>query len=328
MPKYSIIIPFYNVRPYVRDCLDSLLAQEFKNWEAVCVDDGSPDGLGEVLDEYAIRDNRIKVVHQKNCGVCAARNVALERICGEWIVFIDGDDVLAPWHLTVCEKGASQFPWADMIAFGAKEFPEFETCDWSNGPGEIVFCARERIEIVDQWYNSGGMWMRVYRRSVFGDIRFRNMVKGQDLMYLAECVYRCRPLARTACVCGGYRQRAGSTMHTPVTFGKLKAAIEYASSVFDLIGTSRVPASYDIIKTYLNGITEKFCYDLCALQDKTERSELLCAWSNVIRMLAKKSIVSGFQQMRLSIVSKYRGRFVRYVLCELPHRMKLLGIHR
>ena len=73
MPYFSIIIPVYNVAPYLRECLDSVLAQTFTDWEVICVDDGSTDGSGEILEEYAVKDKRFKVVHQENQGVVAAR---------------------------------------------------------------------------------------------------------------------------------------------------------------------------------------------------------------------------------------------------------------
>jgi len=72
-PFFSIIIPVYNVAPYLRECLDSVLAQTFTDWEAICVDDGSTDGSGAILDEYAAKEPRIKVIHPKNAGVGAAR---------------------------------------------------------------------------------------------------------------------------------------------------------------------------------------------------------------------------------------------------------------
>ena len=75
--KFSIIIPVYNVAQYLRECLDSVLAQTFTDWEAICVDDGSTDGSGAILDEYAAKDWRFRVIHQDNAGVGFARNVAL-----------------------------------------------------------------------------------------------------------------------------------------------------------------------------------------------------------------------------------------------------------
>ena len=92
MPFFAIVIPVYNVAPYLRECLDSVLAQTFTDWEAICVDDGSADGSGEILDEYAAKDGRIKVFHSENRGVSAARNFGIDTASGEYVTFLDGDD--------------------------------------------------------------------------------------------------------------------------------------------------------------------------------------------------------------------------------------------
>jgi glycosyltransferase involved in cell wall biosynthesis len=98
-PKFSIIIPVFNVAPYLRECLDSVLAQTFTDWEAICVDDGSTDESGAILDEYAEKDSRFKVIHQQNAGVSAARNAALGVVRGEWVWFVDSDDSIKPFAL-------------------------------------------------------------------------------------------------------------------------------------------------------------------------------------------------------------------------------------
>ena len=98
-PFFSIIIPVYNVAPYLRECLDSVLAQTFTDWEAICVDDGSTDCSGAILDEYAAKDSRFRVIHQPNAGVSAARNKGLDIVQGQWIWFVDGDDYLMPLAL-------------------------------------------------------------------------------------------------------------------------------------------------------------------------------------------------------------------------------------
>ncbi len=92
-PFFSIIIPVYNVAPYLRECLDSLLIQTFTDWEAICVDDGSTDGSGEILDKYAALDLRIRVFRQANAGAGNARNFGLHEATGEFVLFMDGDDV-------------------------------------------------------------------------------------------------------------------------------------------------------------------------------------------------------------------------------------------
>ncbi len=91
-PLISIIVPVYNVEKYLSKCLDSLVNQTYKNIEIVCVDDGSTDSSGSICDEYAKKDARIKVIHKENGGLSDARNVGLETINGEYVMFIDSDD--------------------------------------------------------------------------------------------------------------------------------------------------------------------------------------------------------------------------------------------
>lgn len=92
VPLVSVIVPTYNVDRYIKKCLDSLQAQTLKDLEFVCIDDGSTDKSGNILDEYAAKDSRFKVVHQKNQGAAAARNVGLDMANGKWVAFMDPDD--------------------------------------------------------------------------------------------------------------------------------------------------------------------------------------------------------------------------------------------
>ncbi len=94
MPIISIIVPVYNVEKYLRPCLDSIMAQTFKDFEAVLVDDGSTDCSGQICDEYAQRDSRLVVIHKQNEGVAKARITAFEHSKGEYITFIDADDYI------------------------------------------------------------------------------------------------------------------------------------------------------------------------------------------------------------------------------------------
>ena len=91
-PKISIIVPVYNVEKYLRRCLDSIASQTFNDWECILIDDGSPDNSGVICDEYAEKDSRFRVIHQKNAGVSAARNAGLDAARGEWVGFVDSDD--------------------------------------------------------------------------------------------------------------------------------------------------------------------------------------------------------------------------------------------
>ena len=93
-PLISVIVPVYKVEQYLHRCVDSILAQTYTNLEIILIDDGSPDRSGAICDEYAAKDSRIRVIHQKNAGLGAARNAGLDVCSGEYIAFVDSDDTL------------------------------------------------------------------------------------------------------------------------------------------------------------------------------------------------------------------------------------------
>jgi glycosyltransferase involved in cell wall biosynthesis len=95
-PLFSIIIPVYNTEKYLRHCLDSVLAQTFKDFEVILVDDGSTDGTGQICDEYAAKDNRFQVIHKKNGGVATARQAGTDIASGNYIIHADPDDWIEP----------------------------------------------------------------------------------------------------------------------------------------------------------------------------------------------------------------------------------------
>ncbi len=119
-PKISIIVPIYNVAPYLRQCMDSIIQQTYPNIEIICVDDGSTDESGTIADEYAKKDSRVRVIHQSNGGVSSARNIALPHISGKYVIFVDGDDWLAP---NTCALAMSHDTDLVMWAY-TREYPE------------------------------------------------------------------------------------------------------------------------------------------------------------------------------------------------------------
>ena len=110
MPQISVIVPVYKVEQYIRRCVDSILAQTFPDFELILVDDGSPDLSGSICDEYAVKDSRVFVIHQKNGGLSAARNAGiewtLENSNSQWLTFIDSDDWIHPQFLEILLNSA------------------------------------------------------------------------------------------------------------------------------------------------------------------------------------------------------------------------------
>ena len=116
-PLLSIIIPVYNVAPYLRQCIESIVNQE-GNIEIILIDDGSSDESPSICDEYALKDKRIHVIHKQNEGVSSARNTGLDVAKGEWIWFVDGDDYIADNVIKEIHQEIQKRPYADLIQMG------------------------------------------------------------------------------------------------------------------------------------------------------------------------------------------------------------------
>ncbi len=118
MPTVSIIVPVYRTEPYLRRCVDSILAQTYTDFELILVDDGSPDGCPAICDEYAEKDNRVRVIHQKNGGTCKAKNAGIRMATGKYITFTDSDDVIPEGVYEKCSGVLDTESSPDIICFG------------------------------------------------------------------------------------------------------------------------------------------------------------------------------------------------------------------
>ena len=198
MPYFSIIIPVYNVAQYLRECLDSVLAQTFTDWEAICVDDGSTDESGAILDEYAAKDKRFRVIHQANAGVSAARNAALDEVKGEWICFLDSDD---KWVSSILSsiKNAIQ-PYDDILIVSI-----LPVINFFEESGDVSICGGENIPsgIIESDYvfmneDDGpckGMgwfaWDKVFKRDLVSRNRLRfleGLSNGEDSLFAHQAM--------------------------------------------------------------------------------------------------------------------------------------------
>lgn len=120
----SIIIPIYKVEPYIQECLDSIVASPLQCWEVILIDDGSPDGCPQICDEFAAKDTRFRVIHQENAGVAAARNVALDIAQGEWVWFVDSDDVVGMQNIDSIIEWLKGHKEVDLVMFNLKTFKD------------------------------------------------------------------------------------------------------------------------------------------------------------------------------------------------------------
>ena len=181
MPKISIIVPVYKAEKYLNRCVDSILAQTFTDWELLLIDDGSPDRSGEICDEYAKKDSRIRVIHKENGGVSSARQRGLDESVGEYTIHADPDDWVEPEMLDELYKKAKEED-ADMVIC------DF-ICEYKTGSvvceQNVKNCNSESI--LKQMFSQqlpGMCWNKLVRRKCYFDydIRFpHNIILWEDL---------------------------------------------------------------------------------------------------------------------------------------------------
>ena len=210
--KVSVIVPVYNQVHYLAECMDSILAQTLRDIEVICVDDGSTDGSGRMLDEYAARDSRVKVIHQANAGVGYARNVGMTAAAGEYIAFMDSDDLYPDEHVLEDVNSAA-------VANGAKicggSFMEFlpNGAERTRYDGLMAGMSFEKDGFVNysDWQFDYGYVRFLYARKVLleGGIRFPRYVRYQDppffvrAMAAAKTFYALRRVTYRCRIAGG-----------------------------------------------------------------------------------------------------------------------------
>lgn len=190
----SVIIPAYNCEKYISKCIDSILHQDESSIEIIIIDDGSQDATALILDRYAKQDNRIRVVHIENAGPSKARNIAIDRAQGDWILFVDSDD----WVDTnILSKLDLSITSPDIIFFGFKRYYEHapqEVCIPNNykTEGEQVYSQlKELLNSKNEFF--GYSVNKVYRRSIIEEhhIRFKEglSVREDEAFALNYCLY-------------------------------------------------------------------------------------------------------------------------------------------
>ncbi len=188
--KISVIIPVYNTECYLEECLDSLIAQEFKDWECLLINDGSTDGSSNICDRYARQDNRFKVFHIINSGVSTARNLGIRHASGKYIAFIDSDDTIDDLYLAKLYKGARQTK-ADLIVCGMKLIRPSGTEINTASEGLVVISNEDSDRFVElnRKYLLYGPVVKLYRSDIIKrkKIRFPSGIQyGEDLIFNFE----------------------------------------------------------------------------------------------------------------------------------------------
>lgn len=219
-PFFSLVIPVYKVERFLPDALASVREQTFTDYEVLCVDDGSPDGSGALLDEAARGDARLRVIHQRNAGVSAARNRALDRVRGTYVLFLDPDDAICPEWFNSFAKVIDRYNYPQQVRFGDRRFQEDE--DWRAFPNPVLDettckvaegeldCARllwPRIALPDS------VWRMAWLADFIQSFRFPvGVIVGEDCLFHLKCYPALRHIVIAAYPGVYYRMRSGSAV--------------------------------------------------------------------------------------------------------------------
>lgn len=179
----SIIIPIYNIELYIVDCLDSVLSQTYSDWEAILVDDGSTDESGEICEEYLKIDNRFKVIHKEHEGLSSARNAGLRAVVGEYISFVDGDDILDSHFLEVLHKiiteNTCDISMVGFIGFNDTSFHP-QTTYKQDSFGISFIKSYDYIVQMYRYDKPAVVWNKLYKRDVIEGRFFADVKRGED----------------------------------------------------------------------------------------------------------------------------------------------------
>ena len=200
-PVVSIIVPVYNAEKFLHRCIDSILAQTFSDWELLLVDDGSKDASGSICDEYATKDNRIKVFHKENGGVSSARNLGLDHSRGSWISFVDSDDLLPVQALQFQLPNED----VDLVVSGYALENDSDTPILPNFVG-INMHENLRDFILANYLNSflAAPWAKLYKRSIIltNNIRFdENLKLCEDAIFVSNYLLYIKSIKSIKDVC-------------------------------------------------------------------------------------------------------------------------------
>lgn len=289
-PKISIIVPIYKVEQYLSRCIDSILNQTFQEFELILVNDGSPDNCGQICETYALKDERIKVIHKENGGLSDARNAGLDICSGEYIGFIDSDDFIHPRMYerlyNVLRKSEALIAQCDF-----QYFKNIEEISKNAVTNEFkIYDYKEAIAgLIDNHLLVANVWNKLYHKSLFGNIRFPKGKIHEDEYVTYKLFYYAKKIARVEDKLYFYYNNSNGIMKNLNIEHKIHwiQAIEERGSFLKahqedhLYDKSNISLFFNLLKTryllkstnsekrieYLNDINSKILYVLGQIQN-------------------------------------------------------------
>ena len=246
-PLISVIIPVYQVKKYIKSCIESVLQQSYETLEILLIDDGSTDGCGELCEIYAKADKRVRVIHQLNGGLSAARNTGLKECRGEWITFVDSDDFILPdmverLYAQAVEKEAdiSVCRWIDVeetsftqTIFDAEAAKALsDMCDAIQST--VLTKENAMKKMLYQQGTDSCAWGKLYRRKLFETIRFPEGKLFEDIATVYPVLEQCDRVCFLEYKGYCYRKRGTSIMGAEFSPAKMDL-IDFTDKLYEWI---------------------------------------------------------------------------------------------
>lgn len=302
----SVIIPIYNAIEYLSETIQSVLSQTFQDWELILVDDGSTDGSGRLCDEYAQKDSRISVVHIKNGGVSNARNVGLSLAKGEWIEFVDSDDLLVPTTIETLFLHADNN--VDLVVCGYETFPLYGKTRYISKTRKIqnVFETKKEFSFLYTacFYNS--IWNKLYRKEKIKQGFDKTLSLGEDLLFNLDFMKDCQGIVVIPDILYRYRRNSGSSLTKRARKDGLEIQIrlkEKVDETFNFDAEVCAVTLKNLFHSYV-GVTQLLVYEKTI--EKAEKLQIISSWLEKMNSYNIKELnCDGFEKR---IIKKYTLR--------------------
>ena len=295
MPKISVIVPVYNVEQYLPQCMDSIINQTFKDIEIICINDGSTDNSGKVLEEYARKDDRIKVLTQENQGASIARNSGLDFANGEWICFVDSDDITHPQMLEVVYNKAISND-VDFVQYKYKEFKTNDVkCNIMNAndvKGKVynnsvlVSCKKQKYQ------NTFGPVGKLIKKSIIGKIRFIPHLQFEDYPFVYEVLSNKPKGVYLDAELYFYRIREVSLSHIKADPQQIRDYHTGINHIFKIYENPELKKEKQFLIRDFLPIILKHQLGRCRRADETTKSLMFAEFSKELRDLDNKGLLS------------------------------------
>lgn len=309
MPKISVIIPVYNVGNYLAKCLDSVLNQTFGDFEAICVNDGSTDNCASILEEYARKDSRIKVISQENQGVASARNNGLQQARGEYVSFLDSDDEIAPQffeklYRALQEHPEAQFAWCQLTE-------GLVPPQWKEGSRNFE-CYTDLLsrQLCRQKPKIMGICTKLYRKELLQGLFFEpKLTIGEDLILWFQLLSRAKAAVFVPQTMYFYRCRPDSATRRPLTRKRMDDELLCTCMTLDCLKNEKMDAKTR--KMFYRYIAKQFFYIVTRrppAKDKAVFRKWLEEYLPVLRNFQRQGL---FRPRDLSLKNRIKYLFYR-----------------